>query len=125
MVFLTSNNTREMSEPLKRRCLHLFVPFPEPKLEADILRSRVPELPEQLRTQLVDFIHRVRNLDLKKIPSVSETIDWAKVLVILHASSLKLDLVRDTLNIFLKFEDDIEIVQQHLPELITKAQNSL
>lgn len=124
-VFLTSNNTREMSEPLKRRCLHLFIPFPDPKLEQEILRARVPDLPDTLRSQLVAFIHQVRDLDLKKTPSVSESIDWARVLVILHASSLSADLVRDTLNVFLKFEDDIEIVQQHLREMIHKAQTTL
>lgn len=120
-VLLTSNNTREMSEALKRRCLHLYIPFPEPKLEREIIRVRVPDLSENLRGQLVSFIQQVRRLDLKKPPSVSETIDWARVLVLLHASSLNPDLVRDTLNIFLKFEEDIEIVQEHLYDIAGKA----
>jgi len=120
-VFLTSNNTREMSEALKRRCLHLFIPFPEPKLEREIIRARVPDLSETLRAQLVSFIQQVRKVDLKKLPSVSETIDWARVLVLLHSSSLSPSLIRDTLNIFLKFEEDIEIVQENLYDMAKKA----
>jgi MoxR-like ATPase len=120
-VFLTSNNAREMSEPLKRRCLHLYIPFPEPKMEREILRSRVPDLSEALRSHLVAFINQVRKLDLKKLPSVSETIDWARVLVLLHASDLKPDLVSETLNVFLKFEEDIEIVRERVFEFAQNA----
>jgi MoxR-like ATPase len=120
-VFLTSNNTREMSEALKRRCLHLFIPFPDPKLEREIIRVSVPDLSEDLRARLVSFIQQVRNLDLKKLPSVSETIDWARVLVLLHSSQLDRDLIRDTLNVFLKFEEDIEIVRERLYDIAEKA----
>lgn len=120
-VFLTSNNTREMSEALKRRCLHLFIPFPDSRLEKEIIRVRVPDISEDLRDQLVSFIQRVRKLDLKKPPSVSETIDWAKVLVLLHSSGMKPELIRETLNTFLKFEEDVEIVKEHLYELVDKA----
>jgi MoxR-like ATPase len=120
-VFLTSNNTREMSEALKRRCLHLFIPFPEPRLEQAILRVQVPDLPETLRRQMVSFIQQVRTLDLKKLPSVSETIDWAKVLVLLHAEALDKDLIRDTLNVILKFEEDIDVVKEKVHELKEKA----
>lgn len=120
-VFLTSNNTREMSEALKRRCLHLFIPFPDPKLEKEIIRVRVPDLSEDLRARLVSFIQQVRNLDLKKLPSVSETIDWARVLVLLHSSQLDQDLIRDTLNVILKFEEDIEIVRERLYDIAEKA----
>ena len=121
LVFLTSNNTREMSEALKRRCLHLFIPFPEPKLEREIIRVRAPEVPEKLREQLVSFIQQVRKLDLKKVPSVSETIDWAKVLMILNATDLRPDLIKDTLNIFLKFEADIEIVKESLYQMAERT----
>ena len=121
LVFLTSNNTREMSEALKRRCLHLFIPFPEPKLEREIIRVRAPEVPEKLREQLVSFIQQVRKLDLKKVPSVSETIDWAKVLLILNATDLRPDLIKDTLNIFLKFEADIEIVKESLYQMAERT----
>jgi MoxR-like ATPase len=120
-VVLTSNNTREMSEALKRRCLHLFIPFPDAKLERAIIQTRVPGLSQALRRQLVEFIQQVRGLDLKKAPSVSETIDWAKVLVLLHASKLNSDLVKDTLNIVLKFEEDIETVEGRIHDLIRKA----
>ncbi len=121
-VFLTSNNTREMSEPLKRRCLHLYIPFPEPKMEREILRVRVPDLSETLRSHLVAFINQVRKLDLKKAPSVSETIDWARVLVLLHASDLEPDLVSETLNVFLKFEEDVEIVRERVFEFAQNAE---
>ncbi|MBL6967063.1 MAG: MoxR family ATPase [Pseudomonadota bacterium] len=120
-VFLTSNNTREMSEALKRRCLHLFIPFPDPKLEREIIRVRAPDVPEKLRNQLVSFIQQVRKLDLKKIPSVSETIDWAKVLMIFNATDLSQELIKDTLNIFLKFEADIEIVRGLTYQMAEKA----
>lgn len=120
-VFLTSNNTREMSEALKRRCLHLFIPFPGPRLEREIIRVRAPDVPERLRGQLVSFIQQVRKLDLKKLPSVSETIDWAKVLMILNAKDLSPDLIKDTLNIFLKFEADIEIVKGSLYQMAEKT----
>jgi MoxR-like ATPase len=120
-VFVTSNNTREMSEALKRRCLHLFIPFPDPKLERDIIRVQVPDLSENLRTQLVSFIQQVRTLDLKKLPSVSETIDWARVLVLLHATSLDNELIRNTLNVFLKFEEDIETVREGIYDIAAKA----
>lgn len=120
-VFLTSNNTREMSEALKRRCLHLFIPFPDPRLEREIIRVRAPDVPKKLRDQLVSFIQQIRKLDLKKVPSVSETIDWAKVLMILNATDLRPDLIKDTLNIFLKFEADIEIVKGRLYQMAEKT----
>jgi len=121
LVFLTSNNTRELSEALKRRCLHLFIPFPDKKLEQEILRVRVPDLSENLRAQLVSFIQQVRNLDLKKLPSVSETIDWARVLLLLPSNELRRSFIRNPLNVFLKFEEDMEIVREHLYEIVQKA----
>ena len=124
-VFLTSNNTRDMSDALKRRCLHLFVPFPDAKLEREIIRARVPDIPPALRTQLVHFVQSVREMDLKKQPSVSETIDWARVLLLLHANELDADMVRETLNVFLKFEEDIQAVDQHLYEFIRSAEKAV
>jgi len=121
VVFLTSNNTRELSEALKRRCLHLFIPFPEPALERNIIRARVPDISERLGHQLVAFVQSVRQLDVRKVPSISETIDWARVLLVLHAEELNHDLVRDTLNIFLKFEEDIAVVRERLPQLTSGA----
>jgi MoxR-like ATPase len=124
-VFLTSNNTREMSEAIKRRCLHLFIPFPEAKLEQQIVRVRVPGISEDLKLQLVAFIQAVREMDLKKAPSVSETIDWARVLVLLHSSRLEPAVVRETLNVFLKFEEDIESVRENMPELMAKVKKAI
>jgi MoxR-like ATPase len=120
-VFLTSNNTRELSEALKRRCLHLFIPFPDPTLERSIVRIRVPGISEKLGRQLVFFIQAVRQLEVRKAPSISETIDWARVLLVLHAEQLNLDLVRDTLNIFLKYEEDIAVVAERLHQLTVSA----
>jgi MoxR-like ATPase len=124
-VFLTSNNTREMSEAIKRRCLHLFIPFPESKLEQQIVKVRVPGISEDLKHQLVAFIQAVREMDLKKAPSVSETIDWARVLVLLHSSRLEPAMVRETLNVFLKFEEDIESVKGNMPELMAKVKKAI
>lgn len=121
LVFLTSNNTREISEALKRRCLHLYIPFPEAALEREIIRRRVPDISEQLAHQVVHFIQDVRKLDLKKVPSISETIDWARVLMILHAEILNPALVRDTLNTFIKFEDDIGVVAEKVHQLTATA----
>jgi MoxR-like ATPase len=110
-----------MSEALKRRCLHLFIPFPDPKLERKIIRIRVPGVSERLRKQLVSFIQQVRKLDLKKVPSISETIDWARVLLVLHSDKLSPELVRETLNVILKFEEDIKTVEEHLYDFTGKA----
>jgi len=118
LVFLTSNNTREISDALKRRCLHLYIPFPDVKLEQRIVQARVPEIPDQLREQLVAFIHKLRDMDLKKVPSISETIDWARTLLLLHAERLEPGLVRDTMNVILKYQEDIENVQPQLPALV-------
>lgn len=121
VVFLTSNNTRELSDALKRRCLHLHIPFPDAKLERRILETRVPDLPARLRAELVAFVQQLRALDLKKHPSVSETIDWARVLLLLNAEHLQTELVRDTLNSLLKYEDDIAAVAKDLGGLLRKA----
>ena len=124
VVFLTSNNTRELSDALKRRCLHLYVPFPDAKLEREILRARVPELTENLMRQLVAFVQSVRDLDLKKHPSVSETIDWARALMLLNTSELDGDVVRETLNVILKFEEDIAAVERQTLELVRQAEKA-
>jgi MoxR-like ATPase len=121
MVFLTSNNTRDISDALKRRCLHLYIPFPSVELEERIIRSRVPDVDEQLRHQLVEFVHSLRQLDLKKAPAISETIDWARSLLLMHADSLEQDLVADTLNVLLKFEEDIEAAAPELRKLLQQG----
>ncbi|HYM35784.1 MAG TPA: MoxR family ATPase [Steroidobacteraceae bacterium] len=121
LVFLTSNNTREISDALKRRCLHLYIPFPDLQLEQRIIAARVPNVAPELRRQLVKFIHELRDLDLKKMPSISETIDWARTLLLLHADKLEPELVRSTLNVILKFQDDIDSVQPKLQALTMDA----
>lgn len=120
IVFLTSNNTREISDALKRRCLHLYIPFPDVEVESKIIGARVPDVPPELQRQLVKFIHELRNLDLKKLPAISETIDWARTLVLLHAESLEPQLVKDTLNVILKFQEDIDNVHSEVNSLTAK-----
>ncbi len=121
IVFLTSNNTREISDALKRRCLHLYIPFPDVDIEQRIIHARVPEIPPNLQKQLVTFIQQLRDMDLKKVPAISETIDWARTLVLLHTESLDPQLVRDTLNVILKFQEDIENVDAEITTLTSNA----
>jgi len=121
IVFLTSNNTREIGDALKRRCLHLYIPFPDPFLEEKIISSRVPEIDKNLKIQLVNFVQGLRNLDLKKLPSVSETIDWARSLVLLNVKTLEPTLVRETLNILLKFQTDIDVSDPEIDNLIEQS----
>ncbi len=121
LVFLTSNNTREISDALKRRCLHLYIPFPDLELEQRIIHARVPEIPPELRRQLVSFIQELRELDLKKVPAISETIDWARTLLLLHSESLDPELVRSTLNVILKFQEDIINVQGEITAITNKV----
>ena len=121
LVFLTSNNTREISDALKRRCLHLYIPFPDAALESRIVMARVPEIPPKLNQQLVAFIQELREMDLKKVPAISETIDWARTLILLHSESLDADLVRQTLNVILKFQEDVETVKAELQGVTNRA----
>ena len=121
VVFLTSNNTREIGDALKRRCLHLYIPFPDNKLEREIVRSRIPNVEETLEKQIVTFVQEVREMDLKKVPAVSETLDWAKALILLNVHNLETNIVRSTLNVLLKFQDDIEHIEPEIPTLIRNA----
>lgn len=118
IVFLTSNNTRELGDALKRRCLHLYIPFPEPALETKIIASQVPEMSENLRAQLVEFVHELRQMALKKVPAVSESIDWARALLLLNVETLDKKWVAETLNLLLKFQDDVEVVVPELNKII-------
>ncbi len=121
VVFLTSNNTREVGDALKRRCLHLYISFPDQKLEMRIIEKRVPGVPASLRSQLVTFVQELRTKTIKKLPAVSETIDWARALLLLHTDELDETLVRNTLNLLLKFEDDIESVENEIPGMVRRA----
>ena len=124
LVFLTSNDTRDLSDALKRRCLHLHIDFPTTDLEGRIVRARVPQISDAMTDHLVAFVSKVREMDLKKLPSVSETIDWAKSLVLLHADSLDEDLVKSSLNALLKYEDDLSAVADNLVDLLSNEQKA-
>jgi MoxR-like ATPase len=124
IVLLTSNSTRDLGDALKRRCLHLHIGFPDEKLEARIIASRVPGIDARLLAQIVAFVQQLRGLDLKKLPSVSESIDWARVMVLMHTAVLAEDIVRDTLNVLLKFESDIEAAGKRVADLTRKAQQA-
>jgi MoxR-like ATPase len=106
-VFLTSNNTRELSEALTRRCLYLFLDYPDVEAELSIVRLKVPDLAPQLARQAVELVHQLRGLDLKKSPSISETLDWARALVQLNAKNLDEKMVETTMTVLLKHETDI------------------
>ncbi len=121
IVILTSNNMREIGDALKRRCLHLYITFPESAREREIVQARVPDINETLLKQMVSFVQQLRESDLKKLPSISETVDWARVLLLMHADQLDGDMVRKTLNVLLKFETDIEAVQNKVAEMTRKA----
>jgi MoxR-like ATPase len=108
MVLLTSNNTRDLSEALKRRCLYLFINYPSLQAELEIVRLKVPELNEQLARQAVEVVQQLRQMDLRKVPSVSETLDWARALVTLNASSIDEKTLRNTLTVLLKYEADVK-----------------
>lgn len=107
MVLLTSNNTRELSEALKRRCLYLYVDYPAQDAELDIVRLKVPDLRPELAQQAVAVVHQLRNMDLRKVPSISETLDWARALVTLNASAIDEKTLSNTLTVLLKYETDV------------------
>ena len=114
MVFLTSNGTRDLSEALKRRCLYLHLSYPSVERERDILLARVPDLSEALAEQVARLVRTIRDLDLKKRPSISEAIDWARTLIVLGISSIRPDEAPETLNVLLKHEADIEKTRRAL-----------
>ena len=113
-VLLTSNAARELSDALKRRCLHLFVDFPTPQRELAVVRARVEGISDRLAAKVVAAVAAIRKLELKKQPSISETLDWARALVLLNAPTLDAQLVDDTLRVVLKFEADVSKARDHL-----------
>jgi MoxR-like ATPase len=114
IVVLTSNNTRELSEALKRRCLYLFIDYPSAETEIGIVRMRVPNLSQKLAQQAVEVVQSLRQMDLKKSPSVSETIDWARALVMLNADHLDKETLENTLTVLLKHESDVQKAKRAL-----------
>jgi MoxR-like ATPase len=116
---LTSNAARELSDALKRRCLHLHIDFPDRERELRIVRTRAPEVPAALAAQVVSAVERIRRIELKKPPSISETLDWARSLVLLNAEALSPELVAATLNVLLKHAADVEKVRTQLGQIAT------
>ncbi len=107
IVVLTSNNTRELSEALKRRCLYLHIGYPTFDEELEIVHLKVPNMKPELAKQAVQTVQQIRNMDLRKVPSISETLDWARALVTLNATSIDQETLTDTLNVLLKYETDV------------------
>lgn len=124
-VVLTSNSSREMSDALKRRCLHLHLDFPDARRELEIVKLKVPGVDEKLARDAVLFLQRLRKLDLKKKPSVSETLDWVKALTLLHIQGLDEQLVNETLVTVVKYEEDIRRAQDEMKQYVAerKAQH--
>jgi MoxR-like ATPase len=119
LVVLTSNDSRDLGDALKRRCLHLHIGYPDAKLEERIVDVRVPGVEGRLREQIIAFVQKMRTFELKKLPSVSETIDWARALVLLHVTELDADSVRETLSVLLKYESDIESMKRHVSSIVS------
>jgi len=117
-VFLTSNNFRDMSDALKRRCLHLYIDYPAIELERRIVMLKVPGISEALAEQVVGAIQAIRGLDLKKGPSISETLDWAQSLIALQVEDLSPEIVKDTLNTIVKYRADAELVKDNLAKVV-------
>jgi len=125
IVVLTSNNAREMSDALKRRCLHLYIDFPNIELEHEIVRLKVPEAEEKLTKEVVELVHSIRALDLKKQPSISETLDWARALCVMNVDNLDEDLVKDTLATICKYEGDLRKAEKELAQHLQKKKASV
>jgi len=120
LVVLTSNNTREMSDALKRRCLHLYIDFPDRQQELDIVKLKVPGIADKLANEVVEMVQSIRKLDLKKGPSISETLDWAKALTLLNVHRLDEAVVHETLNTILKYEGDVRKAEAELKDFLQK-----
>jgi len=117
-VLLTSNNYRDMSDALKRRCVHLYIDYPQRETELQIVRLKIPGIEEKLAAVLVDAIRRIRLLDLKKSPSISETLDWAQSLLALQISELTPEVISETLNVICKYQIDMEKVRKNISKII-------
>jgi MoxR-like ATPase len=122
LVVLTSNNSREMSDALKRRCLHLYLDFPDAEREKEIITLKVPNVGDKLADEVVRLLHRLRKLDLKKTPSISETLDWVRALTLLNINELDSELVEQTLSTLMKYEADIRKAHQELKAFLAEKQ---
>ena len=114
IVILTSNNSRELTEALKRRCLYLWLDYPEIEREMEIVRLHAPELDEALVRRLVEIIHLVRQLDLKKPPSIAESIDWARTLLLMGADDIDRETFEQSISIIVKHRTDIDLVAERV-----------
>jgi MoxR-like ATPase len=114
VVLLTSNNTRELTEALKRRCLYLWLDYPELEHELEIVRLHTPDLQETVARKLVEIVHQVRELDLKKPPSIAESIDWARALLLLGAEDIDSTLFRETMSVIVKHRTDLDVVAERV-----------
>jgi MoxR-like ATPase len=121
LVVLTSNNAREMSDALKRRCLHLYIDFPDRGQELAIVKQKLPEAAERLAEEVIEVVQSLRKLDLKKIPGISETLDWVKALTLLNLESLDQALVTETLDTIVKYEGDVRKAQAELKEYLERS----
>ena len=117
-VFLTSNDSRDMSDALKRRCIHLYIDYPQRDLELEIVKLKIPGLKNQLAEKLVDTIRKIRDLDLKKKPCISETLDWAQSLIALQVEDLNPETVTDTLNVICKYRADVAQVVEKMEKIM-------
>ncbi len=117
-VFLTSNDSRDMSDALKRRCIHLYIDYPERDLELEIVKLKIPAIKDQLAERLVDSIRKIRDLDLKKKPCISETLDWAQSLIALQVEDLNPEVVSDTLNVICKYRTDVVQVAEKIEKVL-------
>lgn len=117
-VLLTSNNYRDMSDALKRRCLYLYIDYPPPEVEMEIIKLKLPHIGEILLSQLVEAVRQMRKLNLKKKPCISESLDWARSLLALNADQLSPELASQTLSVVLKYQSDTQLVKEQLGSLI-------
>ena len=117
-VFLTSNDSRDMSDALKRRCIHLYIDYPARDLELEIVKLKIPAIKDQLAERLVDSIRKIRDLDLKKKPCISETLDWAQSLIALQVEDLNPEVVTDTLNVICKYRTDVVQVAEKMEKIL-------
>ncbi len=118
MVILTSNNYRDISDALKRRCIHLYIDYPEKDLEKRIVKLKIPGIETRLADQLVETINNIRDLDLKKRPCISETIDWAKALMVLQINDLSPQVLSDTINVICKYNVDTKMVRDSMDKVL-------
>jgi MoxR-like ATPase len=122
-VFLTSNDSRDMSDALKRRCLHLYIDYPERDLELKIVKLKIPRINDRLSGQMVATLRKIRELDLKKKPCISETLDWAHSLIALQVEDLTSEIVTETLNVICKYQSDVERVKEKIQKIVPAQSN--